>query len=450
MDVARVSFSHGSTEESLERIERIRSAVPGIGVLADLPGPKVRATPFGPDGADLVDGRTLVLVPAASAPMSSAACIGVTLDDGLASLSTGELVVIGDGGIALRVRDPGSDEVRVEVITGGHVQGRPGITLPNHALNVATPTVEDLRRIEALSAAEVEAIAVSFVRSADDIEAVRRAIGPKPCMLVAKIETEEAVENIDSIVQVADVVMVARGDLGVRLPLEDVPSLQKKIIRAGIRFARPVVTATQMLESMIHARVPTRAEVSDVANSVLDGTSAVMLSGETAIGRHPVGVIEAMARIVTRAERDFDYLHWGANLGVQEVSGDRASALRVTAAITGAGWRAALEEDAAAIIACSSTGATVRSISRFRPSMPIVAVVKSAYRARQLQMSWGVTRVLVHPSEDSYVQTYAAIDLLLAEHLVRDGDVVVVLAGSRDTPTPITDTVRIVRVADRH
>ena len=449
MDVARVSLSHGSIAESLARIQRIRAAVPGIGVLADLPGPKVRSTPFEPAGADLVDGATLVVVPASAAPSSSAGRIGVELGEELASLRPDELVIIGDGGIALRVLEVRADEVRVEVVTGGHVQGRPGITVPSRALSIATPTDEDLRRIDALAEAEIEAIAVSFVRSAADIEAVRTAIGPMPCLLVAKIETQEGVEHIDSIVRVADAVMVARGDLGVRLALEDVPSLQKQIIRAGIRFGRPVITATQMLESMITARVPTRAEVSDVANSVLDGTSAVMLSGETAVGRHPVAVIEAMARIVRRAEQDFDYLNWGASLGVQEVSGDRASALRVTAAITGAGWRAALEEDAAAIIACSSTGATVRSISRFRPAMPIVAVVKSAYRARQLQMSWGVTRVLVHQSEDSLVQTYAAIDLLLAEGIVRDGDVVVVLAGSRDTPAPMTDTVRIVRVADR-
>jgi pyruvate kinase len=203
-----------------------------------------------------------------------------------------------------------------------------------------------------------------------------------------------------------------------------------------------------MLESMIHANTPTRAEVTDVANSVLDGTSAVMLSGETAIGRHPVLVIETMARIVQRSERDFDYVHWGASLGVQEVTGARASALRITAAITGAGWRAALEEDAAAIIACSSTGATVRSISRFRPSMPIVAVTKSHYRARQMRMSWGVDSVVVHPSEDSAVQTYAAMEHIIAKGLVKPGDIVVVLAGSRDTATPTTDTVRLLEVQD--
>jgi pyruvate kinase len=448
MDVARVSFSHGSIDESIDRIHRIRAAVPGIGVLADLPGPKVRTTTFGPAGADLVDGQPIVLTTAAAAPTSSAERVGVTLDEGLSSLAKDETIVIGDGGLALRVLAPGSTEVLAEVVSGGHVQGRPGITVPSHALGATTPTPEDLERIKALVADNVEAIAISFVRTPGDIDAVRAAVGDAQCLLVAKIETREAVENIDGIVRVADAVMVARGDLGVRLPIEDVPSLQKRIIRAGVRFGRPVITATQMLESMVHSRVPTRAEVSDVANSVLDGTSAVMLSGETAIGRHPLAAVKAMARVVQRAERDFDYVRWGAGLGVQEVSGDRSSALRVTAAITGAGWRAALEEDAAAIIACSSTGATVRSISRFRPSMPIVAVVKSPYRARQLQMSWGVAQVIVHPSEDSNVQAHAAIDHLLEVGIVRNDDVVVVLAGSRHTPTPITDTVRIVRVSE--
>src|ERR1019366_5700471 len=204
-------------------------------------GPKVRTTTFGPAGADLVDGQPIVLTTAAAAPTSSAERVGVTLDEGLSSLAKDETIVIGDGGLALRVLAPGSTEVLAEVVSGGHVQGRPGITVPSHALGATTPTPEDLERIKALVADNVEAIAISFVRTPGDIDAVR----------------------------VADAVMVARGDLGVRLPIEDVPSLQKRIIRAGVRFGRPVITATQMLESMVHSRVPTRAEVSDVANSVL-------------------------------------------------------------------------------------------------------------------------------------------------------------------------------------
>jgi pyruvate kinase len=201
-----------------------------------------------------------------------------------------------------------------------------------------------------------------------------------------------------------------------------------------------------MLESMIHATVPTRAEVTDVANSVLDGTSAVMLSAETAIGEHPALVIETMARVLHRAEQDFPYLEWGASLGVQQVSGERASALRITAAISGAAWRAAIEEGAAAIIACSASGTTVRSICRFRPGIPIVAVTANEYRARQLRTSWGVSKVLIDDSEDERALANTAMQYLRSEGKVRIGDVVVVLVGSRHTSSPVTDTVRLIRV----
>src|SRR5206468_10127153 len=230
-------------------------------------------------------------------------------------------------------------------------------------------------RVDALVAAGVDFIAISFVRSAADVLAVRMRAGDGPGpLLVAKIETPEAVAELDAIVEVADAVMVARGDLGVRMALEGVPHIQRRIIKSGVRFGRPVITATQMLESMLTAPVPTRAEVTDVANAVLDGTSAVMLSGETAVGADPVAAVTTMARIARRAEAEFDYLGWGANLGAQAVAGDAFTPARITAATTAAGWRAAIDEDAAAIIACTRSGATARAISRFRPSMPIVGV----------------------------------------------------------------------------
>ena len=445
IDVARVAMAHGSIDDCIARIRRVRAALPSVAIMADLPGPKVRSTSFPEGGVMLEQGALVVVTDGASSPASSATQIGVCLEEGVDHLRVGDHLIVGDGGVTMEVS---SVEHRIEatVTCGGKVQGRPGITIPEHPMVADTPTAEDLARIQALRAEGVEAIAASFVRSEDDVHKIRAAIDDPEILLIAKIETREAVEHIDEIVRSADGVMVARGDLGVRLPLEDVPSLQKQIIRAGVRFGRPVLTATQMLESMISNNVPTRAEVTDVANAVLDGTSAVMLSAETAVGHDPALVVETMARILKRAELDFDYIRWGSNLGVQEISDDRASTLRITASITAAGWRAALEEDAAAIIACSNSGMTVRSISRFRPSMPIVAVTKTEFRARQLHMSWGVAEVIVHPSEDSYVQTYAAIDHLLSEGLVVPGDVVVVLAGSRDTAVPMTDTVRLMRV----
>ncbi len=448
IDVARVAMAHGSIDDCIQRIRRIRAVLPTVAIMADLPGPKVRSTSFPEGGVVLVEGQTVIVTGAEDSPASTAARIGVHLEEGVTHLVPGDHLIVGDGGVTMQVTSSGR-EVGAVVTCGGKVQGRPGITIPEHPMVAETPTAEDLGRIKALVAENVEAIAASFVRSAEDVDKIRAAISNPEILLIAKIETREAVENIDEIVKAADGVMVARGDLGVRLPIEDVPSLQKQIIRAGVRFGRPVITATQMLESMIQNNVPTRAEVTDVANAVLDGTSAVMLSAETAVGQNPALVVETMARILLRAERDFDYIRWGTNLGVQEIDDDRASTLRITASITAAGWRAALEEDAAAIIACSNSGMTVRSISRFRPSMPIIAVTKTDFRARQLHMSWGVAEVIVHQSEDSYVQTYAAIDHLLNEGLVVPGDVVVVLAGSRDTAVPMTDTVRLMRVQER-
>ena len=265
-------------------------------------------------------------------------------------------------------------------------------------------------------------------------------------MLVAKIETPEAVAELDAIVAVADAVMVARGDLGVRMALEDVPHIQKRIIRSGVRYGRPVITATQMLESMVTASVPTRAEASDVANAVLDGTSAVMLSGETAIGIDPVRVVDTMATIARRAEREFDYLHWGADLGAQEMAGDTFSAARITAATTAAGWRAAIEEDAAAIVACTRSGATARAISRFRPSMPIVAATPSERTARQLALSWGVDALVVGEVTSTDEIVWFAVQAAVRAGYARSGQVLVVLAGSPTEPEPATDTLRLVRV----
>jgi pyruvate kinase len=288
-----------------------------------------------------------------------------------------------------------------------------------------------------------EILAVSFVRTASDVEAVRSTLGRDDVMVMAKIETSEAVDNLLDIVEVADAIMVARGDLGVRMPIEDVPHLQKRIVKEGIRFARPVVVATQMLESMTHSQVPTRAEVTDVANAVLDGASAVMLSAETAIGHDPVAVVATMDRIVRRTETSFDYQKWGASLGVQEVVGMRSEAMRITAAMTAAAWRAATEEQVAAIIACTRSGMTARAISRFRPSMPIIAITPSEHTARQLQSSWGVNDVLLSTSIDIEDLAREGIERARALGLVKPGDYVVLMAGSSGG---VTDTVRMVAV----
>lgn len=444
MDVARVSFAHGSIDEAIGLIRRIRSVAPHVAILPDLPGPKVRSSPFTGE-VMLPTGSEVTLVPSSAAPTSSAERIGVSLDDVVGSLVEDDVVALGDGGISLVVLGRNGDEVIARVRAGGRVRGRPGVTVPSSRLQLATPTPEDLERVAALVKEGIEAIAVSFVRSADDLEAVRSAVGGSDTMIVAKIETPEAIENLDAIVQSADAVMVARGDLGMRLPLEDVPFHQKQIIRAGVRFGRPVITATQMLESMVSALVPTRAEVTDVANAVLDGTSAVMLSGETAVGVDPANVVSTMARIVTRTERDFDYRNWGAGLGVLEVSG-REPLRRITAAVTSAAWHAALEQNVACIIACTSSGATARAISRFRPSMPIVAVTPSERTTLQLQMSWGVETLRSSHPANTDDEIWQSVQQVIEAGYATSGDVVVVIAGSPYEPDTVADTMRIIRI----
>jgi len=446
MDAARVPLAHGSTADAVERIQRIRATVPDLGILADLPGPKIRTSPFPDGGIGVLTGAVLSLVPGDGDGVSAAGRIGVPDAVLLSRLELGDRVAVGDGGVSLVVRDRSGEVVSAEVVSGGRLQGRPGISGPGKRIPVVSPTADDLERLEVLVQHDVDAVAVSFVRSADDIDEVRGAAGKAPIMLVAKIETPEAVADLDDIVAAADAVMVARGDLGVRMPLEDVPHIQKRIIRTGVRYGRPVITATQMLESMVTASTPTRAEVTDVANAVLDGTSAVMLSAETAVGADPVGVVATMARIAARAEQDFDYLGWGANLGTQQVAGGRASPAGITAATTAAGWRAAIEEEAALIIACTRSGATARAISRFRPAMPLVAATPSTRTARQLTLSWGVEALTVDESRSTDDIVWFAVQAAVRAGHAAPGDVVVVLAGSPTEPEPATDTLRLVRI----
>lgn len=446
MDVARVPLAHGTIDDALARVRAIRRAAPHVGIMPDLPGPKIRVAAFPADGVVLHPGSTVVLYPTDEGGSSSEDRIGVCHPDLLRGLEPGDPVALGDGGVVLIVERRTAGGVETEVRNGGRLQGRPGVTAPSGRVELASPTPEDLDRLEALVDEGVDAVAVSFVRSAEDIEMVRKAAGGNCPMLVAKIETPEAVDNLDGIVAVSDAVMVARGDLGVRMALEDVPHIQKQIIRSGVRYGRPVITATQMLESMITSPVPTRAEVADVANAVLDGTSAVMLSGETAIGADPVAVVRTMSRITRRAEQDFDHAGWATGLTPQQIQGDPVGVARLTAATTAAGWRAAIEQGASCIVACTRSGTTARSISRFRPNMPIVACTPSDRTARQLSLSWGVqTLIIGEASRTDEIVWFAVQAVVEAGHAV-PGDVIVVLAGSPIEPEPATDTMRLVRI----
>lgn len=442
VNVFRLSMAHGDIPSSIERLRRLRSIVGELAIMVDIPGPKIRAGSFGSTPVALEMNSSLT-IEEGFGQTSTAQQIFIERENVLANLKVGDRIAVGDGGLLLRVTESGQSVVAT-VVAGGMVMGKPGLSLPASIIDGVLPTDDDRERLRALHDEDFDLLAVSFVRSAEDIISVRATLARPDVMVMAKIETFEGIENIDAIVEASDAIMVARGDMGVRLPIEEVPHMQKLIVRSGVRAARPVVVATQMLESMTHAPVPTRAEVTDVANAVLDGASAVMLSGETAIGDDPVGTVETMDRIVRRAEESFPYQQWGSALELHKNFHPGQQSTRITAAITGAAWRAAMEENAVAIVACTGSGMTARAISRFRPPMPIIALTQSEGTARQLHGSWGIDEIVVTKARDIDTLCAEAVSFVLREGIGRPGDNIVVMAGSSTNGTPVTDTVRMV------
>jgi pyruvate kinase len=451
MNMARLSLAHGPVEETLARVEVVRAAAADaertIGILIDLPGPKIRTADFERE-MYLTAGDTVELVPRSDGSTSDWRRIAVDHPDVVAYLQAGDRIRLGDGVVTLLVEQAYGDRAVARVNSGGRLLGRPGVSLSSTRFRMESPTAEDLRLLEIVCRADIDAVAISFVRAAADVERVRAAVGPQGPMLVAKIETQEAVDALESVIAVADGVMVARGDLGIRAALEDVPHYQKRIIATGVAYGLPVITATQMLESMLTAPSPTRAEVSDVANAVLDGTSALMLSGETAVGHDPVEAVATMARIATRAEREFDYLGWGRARGMQQVAEnrDKPASRRITAAISAAAWRAATDAGATAIVACTNSGTTARAISRFRPVVPVLGVTPSARTARQLSVAWGITPMLIQERSTTDDIVWFAVKAAVDAGMAKKGDIVAVLVGWTVEPEPTTDTLRLVRI----
>ncbi|CAB4874582.1 unannotated protein [freshwater metagenome] len=449
VDVVRLNLSHGPLEEHVQRLRAVRAAAAAVGsptaVLADLPGPKVRAGRFPDGGVSLMVGQLLGLRPGTGP--SDAAMITVDYPSLLADVQPGDRIVLGDGGITLRVSGVGADALSANVEAGGLVQGRPGVHLPSERLRLAAPTAEDLVLAAAMAAEGVDFIGVSFVREAIDMERVRQVTAPHAVRLVAKIETIPAVANLAAIVAASDAVMVARGDLGIECPLEDVPHLQKRIIRHCVEAGVPVITATQMLESMIVSPAPTRAEVSDVANAVFDGTDAVMLSAETAIGHDPVLVVTTMAQIAVRAESEASYAQWGARLGRVQRQQWTDATDRITQAITHACAQAAADAGAEAILCCTRSGRTARAMARFRPTARLIGLSPDMATVRSLSLTWGVTPLHVDTYGSTDELVWFAVESAVRHGLVDAGSVVAVLAGAPDrTSGAATDVLRLVRV----
>ena len=445
MDVARLNLSHGSIDEHIERLHQLREIadVVGrpVGVMADLPGPKVRLGSFAaPTRLSIND--EILLEPGTGT--STGDRFFVDYDSLLRDVQLGDRLAVGDGSIVLDVVEHLNNSLRVRVMFGGNVQGRPGLHIPSDRLKLSTPTAEDLRLLDAMVENDVDMVALSFVRSAHDVRRVGLEPAPRGPLVVAKIETRAAVENLDGIILESGAIMVARGDLGTECSIEDLPHLQKKIISRCIALGRPAITATQMLESMITAPAPTRAEASDVANAVFDGTSAVMLSAETAIGKDPAHVVATMAGIAHRADQEFNYDRWGKDLQREHLTERQGTDSAVTDTMTMATWQAAKEIGAKAILCISRSGFTVRAIARFRPEAPILGFSPEERTIRQLTMSWGATPIKIDRIDDNPVSVMKAMELAKAQGHIRTGDVVAVLAGSTAN-IGATDSLRMVR-----
>ncbi len=448
MDVARLGLAHNTLDEVMERFHRIRRVAKeqghDVGILVDLPGPKVRLANFGDDPVSLGGGQALTLVPGME--RSDTTNAGVDYENFLEDVRVGDMLAIGDGALTIRVEEVNGTSATASVSHGGIIQGRPGLHIPSHRLSMPTPTPEDLRLLDAFVEEDVDMVAISFVRSAHDMRRVGTEPHPRGPLLVAKIETRSAVENLEGIVAASGAVMIARGDLGTELGIEELPHLQKRITRECIAGGKPVITATQMFESMITAPAPTRAEVSDVANAIIDGSSAVMLSAETAVGANPVNTVATMARVADRADADFDYGAWARTISQLRSEALGSGDQRITDAMTAATWRAATEMGVSAIICISNSGFTVRSIARFRPSMPIIGFSPVKRTVRQLTLSWGTIPVHAEAGVNSLATMDDLITAAREAGYVRSGDFVAVLAGAGSGSGEATDVLRLTRV----
>jgi pyruvate kinase len=401
--------------------------------MVDLSGPKMRCIPP-TESVELVEGETWRIV-SGPAPKTERTLGSSVPSSAWSRIPVGTVLAIGDGALQFIVVSSDDDGATCRATASGRLRGRPGLHIPSDLLMMDSPTDEDLTVVEACVEVGVDAIAVSFVRTAADVRRVKE-LAPG-ILIVAKIETALAVGDLDAVIAAADAVMVARGDLGLEFPLAEIPFLQRRIIRASIAAARPVITATQMLESMVLARVPTRAEAADVANAILDGTSAVMLSGETAIGVDPVAVVRTMAEFAARADQD---VAPRTELPLPQ-TGDSDTA-RVTHAVSEAAQRVAYQTDAVAVIGLTDSGFTARALSRWRSPLPLVAATRSERTIRQLRFSWGVSAVRVRSADADEVLT----ELVNAGAVPPDAPVVVVsgVPGAR-----ASDTVRVRRTPTR-
>ena len=433
LDVARLNFSHGTHQEHATRIALVRKLSEElqkpISILQDLQGPKLRVGNLG-EGIQLEPGQTVLLSPESSFTRNKTAGDGIAIPmdvpNLVESVSEGDRILLDDGLLELVARKVGDGYLEADVILGGLLKSHKGVNLPGAAIGIQSLTEKDIIDLEFGLKSKIDAVAISFVQTADDVLKVREAmqrINPARANtpIIAKLERPKAIDNLEDIIKVSDGVMVARGDLAVETSPSQVPIMQKKIIRAANQHSKIVITATQMLDSMIKNPRPTRAEASDVANAVFDGTDAVMLSGETAAGSYPVESVEMMRLIIQEAERNF--AKWGQHHQASESSLDDAIS------ITRAARELAQDRNVAALAVFTQSGRTALLMSKARPTVPIIALTPDLETYYRLGMYWGVTPFLV-PYATSVESMLAHIETaLMANTTVTPGQQVVIISG---------------------
>jgi pyruvate kinase len=437
MNVARMNFSHGTREEHRDMYRRIREISHDVAIMQDLKGPKIRVGAIGGDGVRLVDGGSFTLTTREGE--SGPGVVSVSYSDFAKDISKGDNIFLADGTIHLEAEKISGDDVVCRVLHGGLLTSGKGVNIPGVRISEPALTAKDEVDLEYGLELGVDMVALSFVTGPEDVGELKERIRKKgsSAWVVAKIEKREALEQLDGIVKIADALMIARGDLGVEIAAEEVPIVQKSIIQECRRSATPVITATQMLESMVHEEIPTRAEASDVANAIIDGTDAVMLSAETAAGAHPIEAVRVMSRIAERAEeyRAENPSYWER----EELEGED----HLVDAVSLGAVEIAEEIGASAIACLTHSGRTARMIARYRPLVPVVALTDNPLLERTLNLVWGVDCLGIDRIEET-----ERVIAVVRERLGAVGYVgsVVLTAGVPTKERGSTNTVNVMTV----
>ena len=443
MNVARFNFSHGDHEEQHGKYDRMRKVskelnLP-IAALLDTKGPEIRLRDFEGGKVMLEAGQKFTLT--TKEIMATNEIASITYKELIHDISAGTTILIDDGLIEMTVEEITDTDIICNVVNGGPVSNHKGVNVPGAELSM--PYISESDKNDILFGVELgfDIIAASFVRNKEDVLEVRKILDERnsKMMIISKIENMQGIKNLDEIIEVSDGIMVARGDMGVEVPLEEVPVLQKQIIKKAVAKGKQVITATQMLESMMHNPRPTRAETTDIANAIYDGTTAIMLSGESAQGQYPVEAVQTMARIAERTEEDIDF---AGRLKKREVPGDG----NITTAISHATCTLAADLDVKAIICVTMSGFTASMISRFKPSCPIIGCTVKRLVWRQLNLQWGVMPLLIQEENTAEDLFHAAIDAAVDAGYIVKGDKIIITAGMPLGISGKTNQLRVVEV----